>query len=332
MTKNSVALSLVQTLNPAIHLFICKIENCNTVLKGKKKWNLVNHFENKHSSIFREKMIQAAGRTEKTCGLEQRRLEQIQNLTKTVTVNGRPFKCLVDSGTSGLRARELKLLQDSGYGEGLTGDPPPAVMTHIEYLSSEVIDAIKLEVQNSFVSLMVDAGSKNKRDMLGVSMQYMRNGQVMIRSIGMILLTTSHTAENLNAEIIACLRKFNIKPSQVISITSDNASNMLATVKLFNRTVDSDCDGNDSIANNDNSDNDDIEQSEDCFKSADIYDDNFITEEIKCIIEEFNSIHSMNSEELREADRREAEIQEILDDSSYYIDLLKLLENSPCTH
>lgn len=314
----------------------CKIETCKALLSSKKKWNLVKHFETVHASIFEDEIKKANCKSkENHHEFEQRRLELIQHLTEIVTVNGRPFKCLADSGLIGLRARELKYLKEAGYGEGLAGDPPPTVMNHIQYLSAEIISAIKLEVKNSLVSLMVDIGSKNRRDILGLSIQYMRDDCVIIRSIGMLQITTSHTAANVKSEIIACLQKFDIEPSQVISITSDNASNMIAMVKLFNRSSGSDNNENANGVTSENKVDDEIEdseQSEELLRNANIYDDDYINTQIEGIIDEFNSMQNMSSEELRELEKREAEIQEILDDSSHYFDLLKLLENEFAAH
>lgn len=340
ISKTSVAMKFLQPLhseNSDNCYFHCKIESCKALLSGKKKCNLVKHFTTQHAAIFNEEWRKVSDLGEANSGeLERRRLEYIQQLTQIVTVNGRPFKCLTDSGIMGIGARELKYLHDAGYGDGLTGYRPHAVLNHIEYLSAEIIKAIQLEVKNSLVSLMVDVGSKNGRDILGLSIQYMRDDCIILRSIGMIQLTSSHTAVNINAEIISCLQKFDIKPSQVISITSDNASNMLAMVKIFN--LSSGSDSNENAANGVNcesdasDENDKSEQSEDWMENANIYDDEYITTQINSIIEEFNSIKELSSEELHENEKRAAEIQEILDDSSHYLDLLKLLQNEFAVH
>lgn len=340
MSKTSVAMSLLHPIHPddPNNMFYnCKIETCKALLSANTKWNLVKHFETSHASIFKDEIRKANSKSEENNQeLEQRRLEVIQQTTEIVTVNGRPFKCLSDSGLMGLRSRELKYLKDAGYGDGLTGDPPPTVLNHIEYLSAEITSAITLEVKSSLVSLMVDIGSKNRRDILGISIQYMRDDCVIIRSIGMLQITKSHTAAHVKSEIMTCLQKFGIAPNQVISITSDNASNMIAMVKLFNRSSGSD--KNENGANGSDSENevdaeiDESEQSEELLRDANIYDDDYINAQIEGIFDEFNSIQNMSPEELREAEEREAEIQEILDDSSHYFDLLKLLQNEFAAH
>lgn len=118
-----------------------------------------------------------------------RRLEQIHYLSEIVTINNRPFASLQDSGLVKLRSRELKNLIDAGYGEGLMGRCP-AVIGHITGWASEIKRKIRLEIKDTLVSLMVDIGSKNGRDLLGISLQFVRGGRVVIRTIGIIHSTT----------------------------------------------------------------------------------------------------------------------------------------------
>lgn len=73
--------------------------------------------------------------------------------------------------------------------------------------------------------------------MLGLSLQYMRDGEIKVRTVGRIELTKAHTAQNIKDEILARLREFGIKPNQIVSITSDNASNMISMIKLLNREI-----------------------------------------------------------------------------------------------
>lgn len=93
---------------------------------------------------------------------------------------------------------------------------------------------IKTEARNKFVSLMVDGATKFRRSILGLSLQFMFDSEIIIRSIGMINLTASHTAEYLATVILERLSLFEMTPSQLIAITADNASNMSAMIELMN--------------------------------------------------------------------------------------------------
>lgn len=70
------------------------------------------HFENVHSEVFKQKCdeaVAAVSGNANTIGFKIRRLEFIQHLTDIVTVNGRPFMCLNDSGVVGLAARDADM-------------------------------------------------------------------------------------------------------------------------------------------------------------------------------------------------------------------------------
>lgn len=65
----------------------------------------------------------------------------------------------------------------------------------------------------------------------------MLDSHIVIRSIGMIDLTAAHTAEYIATEILERLKLFGIKTTQLISITTDNATNMTAMIQRFNEAV-----------------------------------------------------------------------------------------------
>lgn len=321
VTKVSVAMKLCVPLNPTAKKnthYVCTVNDCKSTLSAAKPSNVVAHMEIQHREVFDKKITDAMlHSTEDVEELEIRRMQFIQHLTELVTINNRPLACLYDSGLRKLIHREKQFLTDAGYGVGLSAGVdkcPPAVLQYIDHLSAEVVKTIKSEVEGRLVSLLVDIGSRNNRDILGISIQYIRDGRTVIHTIGMLLLTEAHTGENINKEIIACLKKFGIKPSHVVSITSDNASNMLSMIKLFNRQGDGD--------ENDNDESDDGASNEDLTNSDYVIADG----EIDKIINEYNIMSSMTIDEL-EAERRSAEANEILDDTSHYLNLLKKLQN-----
>lgn len=69
---------------------ICKI--CSSKINGSKIWNLAMHLLRCHKEIYQrinEKMKEPLAVT---------RLKILQNCTETVSVNGRPFEWIMDSG------------------------------------------------------------------------------------------------------------------------------------------------------------------------------------------------------------------------------------------
>lgn len=77
--------------------YICKL--CNTEIDGTKESNLVPHIKKKHTSIFQE--------FEKNKSLVIQRLELLQYFVEIVSVNGRSFEHLLDSGFEGVASYQL---------------------------------------------------------------------------------------------------------------------------------------------------------------------------------------------------------------------------------
>lgn len=330
VTKISVALGMCVPLNPKAEKhthYVCIENECNSTLSALKSSNIIVHMEAKHAEIFKKRWAKAALPNINGEEMEIRRMELIQTLTETVTRNSRPFALLNDSGFRKLIRKELEVLTEAGYGIGFTnGDEkcPPVVLEHIRNLSTEIMNAIKLEIKGLHLSLMVDIGSRNGRDILGISTQYMRDGRITIRSLGMILLSDAHTALNVKNKILACLHTFDINPSQIVSITTDNASNMLAMIKSFNQELD----GADKEGDNGDSVNND---SENDFPSDANYVYDIRIDEIERIVDEYHTVNLMTNTEI-EAERRNAEAYEILEETSNYLNLLKDLQNEFILH
>lgn len=336
ITKKSVAIAMCVPLNPEAEVnthYVCTVNGCNSTLSALKGSNITAHMEAKHAEIFKKRCAKATLSNVNGQEMEIRRMELIQNLTETVTLNGRPLALLYDSGMRKLIRKEVEELKKSGYGTGFYDEKkcPSVVLEHISYLSSEIISAIKMEIKNGLLSIMVDIGSRNGRDILGISTQYMRDGRIIIRSLGMILLNVAHTALNIKNEILACLKIFDIKPSQVVSITSDNASNMLAMIKSFNRELD---DNSDESGSGDTTEQEDSDLAENDFlldANHDVFLYGVSEDEVEKVVDEYHALHSLNDADI-EAERRNAEANEILEETSHYLNLLKDLQNEFVLH
>lgn len=216
--------------NPGEIYYQCLIsDKCVKWLNGKKPYNLVCHAKT-HKEFYRQHFENNA---EELSNMPATRLHYIQCCAEIVTINGQPFTSLNKSGFIKLNADKLQLLANTGYGEGL-GKDCPAVKNHIGYLTSEIIKQIKSEVNGKFVALMVDTATKYRRSILGISIQFLQNSSITIRSIGMVHLTSSHSANYITTKIFDQLKLFEIDVSQIISVTTDNARNMVSMINRCN--------------------------------------------------------------------------------------------------
>lgn len=200
-------------------------------LNGKKKWNLKKHIQSKHKDLY-----DSVFSIEKKLSFATKRLEMVQNFCEIVTINGRPFKYLLDSGFKKLIANEMEALYDAGFGITLDKDLSE-LKEYIAHVAHEIKNKIAGQINGRFLSLMLDIASKNNRSVVGISAQYNENGKIKIHTLGMIVLEELHTAKYITKTVIECLEPYNVPITHIISMTTDNASTMLAMIKRFDDAV-----------------------------------------------------------------------------------------------
>lgn len=157
----------------------------------------------------------------------------MQSFVECVTINGRPFAWLMDSGFQKAIEKDMQQLKDAGQGISFSNHCEE-LKKYIRIVSEAVRLKIKSEVREKFVSLQTDITTKNRRGIMTVSVQYMHNGKLRKRTIGMIQLKKSHTGQNLTAEIECLLVRMGICKQQIISTTVDNGSNVVKMVEWLN--------------------------------------------------------------------------------------------------
>lgn len=205
----------------------CKL--CDQYKNGTKMGNLSNHLETMHPSAY-------STITNQKESLPIKRLRILQNAVEIVSVNGRSFQHLLDSGyQKGIR-NKLKKLQEANLGINFSNRNLFEVKEHLSVMAEKVRAKIKDEVRERVMSLMVDIVTKNKRSILGISVQYIINGKLKIRSLGMIELKARHTGKYLAELAIARLQIFGIDKRQILTITTDNGKNVLKMIRDINDT------------------------------------------------------------------------------------------------
>lgn len=206
-----------------IHKFVCK--TCSAKISGSKLYNLSSHLQHIHPELFDE--ISGSKKT----AIQLKRLEMLHSLVEIITVNGRPFRSLLDSGFQSLIKEDLKRFNEAGCSLQLKNKNLPEVKKKMQEMASKVRDKIKNEVQGRVLSLMCDIVSKNRRSIFGISIQYIFNGKLRVRSIGMIELHESNTGLNLAAVVCARLKLYDIDLKQILTMSTDNGSNILKMVR-----------------------------------------------------------------------------------------------------
>lgn len=230
---------------------VCNV--CNTKVNGSKEWNLAQHLQKCHLNIYEE--LNGQKDTPKI-----KRLKFLQNCVEIVSVNGRPFACLLDSGFHNMVKDKLSEFNKAGCPINLSHANLVEVKDHLQKTAEQIRDEIKKETQNRSLSLLVDIVTRQRRSICGFSVQYVLNGELKTRSIGMVELLYSHTGKYIANVIISRLKEFCIELRQIVTITTDNGSNVLKMVRDINDHLQSENDNASRLTSNDSTkSNDQIE-------------------------------------------------------------------------
>lgn len=196
---------------------------CNKPVNGTKSSNLSGHLKthpDKYAELCSDKSI-----------IEYKRLKLLLDCVELVTVNGRAFKCLNDSAIHCMNEEVLSELRNSGRALNLVDPHLIEVKNELNSIAHEIRERIGQEVNRRAVSLLVDIVTKRGRSIFGVSVQYILNKIVKVRSIAMINLEESHTGKYLAELLHQRLTKLGIDVRQAITITTDSGSNVLKMVR-----------------------------------------------------------------------------------------------------
>lgn len=228
ITAKSLEYFTALTEDGTKNMFKCKI--CNSPINGTKQHNLSQHLKSVHLDIYNE----IGGQSKH---ISVKRLELLQNLVEMVSVNGRPFSYIFDSGFQSIIRDEVSNLNAAGCSLHLMNKNLPEVKKHLNVMAEGVREKIKQEVRGRALSLMMDIGTKNHRAIFGISVQYIANGKLRTRSIGMKELLKSHTANYLAGVVLECLNVYEIDLRQVLTMTTDNGANVLKMVKNIDEVL-----------------------------------------------------------------------------------------------
>lgn len=217
----------------------CKVIGCNRQYSGYRTSNLWRHLETAHSDIYQKLLPQRQVR--KKSKHENFVLDMRKALVELCSVNGRPLAIVEDSGivqilriacnAAGDNLSDFRKINVTGL---FTREQ---VKMDIETANSFIQNQIRSEVKNILVSLMVDIRSKRGKSILGMQIQYIKNDQIKIRTVGMVRMLKPHTGAYIAELIEKKLKEYSISLDQIYSLTTDNGANMLKAVSLVGKDV-----------------------------------------------------------------------------------------------
>lgn len=237
VSENSLALAFFQSVavseDGKSDFFKCKL--CGKDRNGSKRSNLDSHLKSMHSDVYSANIKKNVANT--SMQLELDRVKLLQNFVELTTINKQPFATLLKSGFQKIVGDRLKELQDGGCGIDL-GNSLKDVKNHVRKTAARIREIIATEIKDRMISMSADIVTKNNRSIFGIYIQYMLNGELKIRCIGMKPLHDRHTGKYLCEVLDNCVREYGTSLNKIISLTTDNGSNMKTLLSSINAAID----------------------------------------------------------------------------------------------
>lgn len=208
----------------------CLVENCTKKkLSGKQKFNLERHL----TTVHRMKFANAGpsiSKDEVTLKIRMSPATVFRSYVHSLTLDGRPLAIVNDGGMRMLLNPILKAFDDAKTHLDLS---IPNVKKYLTKYTQAVKDEISKEIANSIIHVKLDLASRQRKSILGINVQFMKDGEIVVRTLSMMQTHSSHNGEYICALLLQTLDEYNIKYSQIHSITTDNGRNVVRMVKLF---------------------------------------------------------------------------------------------------
>lgn len=235
----------------------CKVEGCKEKpFSGSHSSNLERHLERKHPDEFKKlKKIKenrpaaplSATKVHSALLKDNLKVDTFfkSELPKVstslaelksacvemVTVNGRPFTAIDDSGFRKILDPILNAVNSLNRTKDTisAANIKSLIPTKCEEFKNQIIE----ETTGIMISLKVDAATRLHRSFLGINIQFLKLGKIEIRTLAVRELKERHTAIYLKRVIKDVLDEYSINLNQIYTITSDNGANMVKCVDLL---------------------------------------------------------------------------------------------------
>lgn len=202
---------------------------CGRKITDLRRFSYYRHYRTMHRELSRQYGLLTEEDTDE--GESSRKIQKIDvrlnaktyttSIVELVTVNGLPLNVLRYPALQ----RILRPIE-----EGLKLPhpmTPQSIKPILRSVCGQIQNQIISEIDGMFVCVKVDLASRMDRDFICVNIQYVKGNQIIIRTLGLIELHVNHTAANLTEEILKLLQPYGVDVRRILTVTSDNANNML---------------------------------------------------------------------------------------------------------
>lgn len=205
--------------------------------KCESKWNLKRHLVTKHKEKAKEIGLDKDLEDE-NCDPNAQSFKNKIKVSFWVDPNDHKKRMVkwVSVGNVPLNFFNLKCVQEvlhpieEGMKIGHTNRHN--ILQYVHDCTVNAVKHISLEMQGKLISIKADLASRKGRTILGINAQFIKHGEIVVRTLMMAERFEKNTAENIMEEILRALATFDIQLPQIYSITTDNGSNMLKATRL----------------------------------------------------------------------------------------------------
>lgn len=162
---------------------ICKVPGCGKELKGFTVGNLKRHFLNVHKNVAENfegenENIVPGQNSKKKIKILMDKATLCRASIKIVTKDAIPLKILDSEGF-----RELVGPMHEALGVTINAHN---ISEKLQNVAQHLKEIISNELKNKLFSLKIDSATRHGRSILGVNAQFSDDGQIKIRTLGMI--------------------------------------------------------------------------------------------------------------------------------------------------
>lgn len=228
--------------DPNTNISKCLVTDCNYPnMCGKHAWNLRKHLVRRHPHLepelkekllhskYGQKVVKKKEET-KNITINLSREDFLMGCTEMITMNGRPFSVVNDSG---LRRIFNPILSSFERNSTPATIDPPQLKHHANELLRIVKGKISAEMKGKLLALELDLTKHFQRCFLGVNARFSIENETVVRTLGLRRILVSTSALNIALEIEIILKEYEVEVDDVYAITTDNGPNVLAVSNVF---------------------------------------------------------------------------------------------------
>lgn len=153
------------------------------------------------------------------------KFQVIDAVLKIIGIGSRPFTILEEEGFLDIFQPIFQALKSCITRFNISG--------YIHNRSEEIRKQVTKLISEKAVSIKIDCATRMDRSFIGINIQFVHKSKIVIFTLSALEVHIRHTGENLKRIILEELERYNVKATQIYTVTTDNGSNLLCAVKLM---------------------------------------------------------------------------------------------------